>query len=65
MRKRRSVSALAAGAHITTLLVMVDRVKGGGRAPPPHQARRIDYHDGMYARKWPLVRQGNFLQVII
>jgi hypothetical protein len=31
---RRSVSALSAGAYTTTLLVMVDRVKGEGRAPP-------------------------------
>jgi hypothetical protein len=33
------VSALSAGAYIyeytTTLLEIVDRVKGGGRAPPP------------------------------
>jgi hypothetical protein len=28
------VSALSAGAYTTTFLVMVDRVKGGGRAPP-------------------------------
>jgi hypothetical protein len=33
------VSALSAGAYATTLLVMVDRVKGGGRAPlTPYQA---------------------------
>jgi hypothetical protein len=37
-----SVSALSAGAHTSTLLVMVDRVKGGGRAPrPPHQTGLI------------------------
>ncbi len=30
-----STSALSAGVHTTTLIVMVDRVKGGGRAPPP------------------------------
>ncbi len=30
-----SVSALSAGAYTTTLLVMVNRVKGGGRAPSP------------------------------
>ncbi len=34
-RNRRSVSALSAGAYTTTLLMMVDRVKRGGRAPPP------------------------------
>jgi hypothetical protein len=33
------VSALSAGAHATTLLAMVDRVKVGGRASPhPHHA---------------------------
>ncbi len=31
---RGSVSALSAGAYATTLLAMVDTVKGGGRAPP-------------------------------
>jgi hypothetical protein len=31
---RRSVSALSSGAYITTLLVMVDRGKGGGRVSP-------------------------------
>ena len=49
------VSALSAGAHTTTSLVMVDRVKGGGRAPP--NLTRLGWfyhHDGMYARKWPL-----------
>ncbi len=30
-----SVSALSAGAYTTTLYLMVDRVKRGGRAPPP------------------------------
>ncbi len=35
-------SAHSAGAHTTTLLVMVDRVKGGGRAPHhPRQAGLI------------------------
>jgi hypothetical protein len=29
-----SISALSTGAYTTTLLTMVDRVKGGGRAPP-------------------------------
>jgi hypothetical protein len=29
-----SVSALSAGAYTTTLFVMEDRVKDGGRAPP-------------------------------
>jgi hypothetical protein len=31
---RGRVSALSAGAYITTLFVIVDIVKGGGRAPP-------------------------------
>jgi hypothetical protein len=35
MRNRGSVSALSAGAYTTTLHVIVDRVKGGGRAPSP------------------------------
>jgi hypothetical protein len=30
-----SVPAISAVAYTTTLLVMVDRMKGGGRAPPP------------------------------
>jgi hypothetical protein len=30
-----STSSLSAGAYTTTLLLMEDRVKGGGRAPPP------------------------------
>ncbi len=33
-----SVSALSAGEYTTTLLVMVDRVKGGGVHFHPHQA---------------------------
>ncbi len=33
-RNRRSLPALSDGAYTTTLLVMVDRVKGGGRVPP-------------------------------
>jgi hypothetical protein len=33
---------------------MVDTVKGGGRATPPHQAGLFFHHDGMYARKWQL-----------
>jgi hypothetical protein len=28
-----NVSALSAGAYTTTLYVIIDRVKGGGRAP--------------------------------
>ncbi len=38
MRNRGSVSAISAGAYTTTLFVMVDLVKGGGRAPPPAPA---------------------------
>jgi hypothetical protein len=34
-----TVSVLSAGAYTTTLLVMVDRVKGGGRVPPPPLTR--------------------------
>jgi hypothetical protein len=41
-RNRRSVPALSVGAYTTTLLLMVDIVKGGWRAPlHPHQARLI------------------------
>jgi hypothetical protein len=32
-------SEVTAGAHITTLLVMVDRVKGGGRGASPPLTR--------------------------
>ncbi len=35
-----SVSALSAGAYITTLYVMVDIVTGGWRAPPPPHPRQ-------------------------
>ncbi len=39
----------------TTLLVMVDRMKGGVRALPTFTRLGYFYqHDGMYARKWPL-----------
>jgi hypothetical protein len=49
------VSALSAGAYTTTLLVMVDRVKVGGRAHPTlTRLGSIYHHDGVYARKWPL-----------
>ncbi len=37
-RNRRSVSALPPEAYTSTSLVMVERVKAGGRAPHPHQA---------------------------
>jgi hypothetical protein len=33
------VSAHTAGAYTATLLVMVNVIKGGGRAPPPSPAR--------------------------
>jgi hypothetical protein len=40
----RSVSSLSSGAYTTTLLVMVDRVKRGGRAPPPpHSSDWADF----------------------
>jgi hypothetical protein len=49
------VSALLLGAYTTTLLVMVDTVKGGGRTLPTNtRLGRIYHHDGIYARKWPL-----------
>ncbi len=49
------VSALSAGVYTTTLLVMVDRVKWGGRAAPSLTWLGLFYHhDGTYARKWPL-----------
>jgi hypothetical protein len=35
------VSTLSAGAYTVTLYVMVDIVKRGGHAPPPHQAGMI------------------------
>jgi hypothetical protein len=51
-----SVFALSAGAYTTTLYVMVDIVKGGGRAPQPSPmaAGKFFHHEGIYARKWPL-----------
>ncbi len=57
-RNRRSVSALSTGVYRynTTLLVMVDRVKDEGCAPPTLTRLGWYYHDdGMYARKWPLL----------
>ncbi len=33
-----SVSAYSAGAYTATLLVMINVIKGGGRAPPPSPA---------------------------
>jgi hypothetical protein len=48
-----SVSALSSGAYTTTLLVMVDRLKGGRRAPRPRLGW-IYHHDGVYDRKWTL-----------
>jgi hypothetical protein len=45
-----SVSAHLAGAYTTTLHMMVNRVKEGGRAPPPSPAKAdFFHHDGMYA----------------
>jgi hypothetical protein len=56
IRNRGKVSALSAGAYTTILYVMVDKVKGDGRAPPPLSSPAWAYpHDGMYARKWPLL----------
>jgi hypothetical protein len=41
-------AALSAGAYTTTLLVMVDRVKGGRRAPSTHTRPGLFYHhDGI------------------
>jgi hypothetical protein len=51
------VYALSAGAYNTTLYVMVNKVKGGGRGRAPlhlHQPGLIFHHYGMYARKRPL-----------
>jgi hypothetical protein len=51
-RNKRNVSALSAGAYTTTLLVMVDKVKGGrGVHPLPSPEFTITcMYDGMYAR---------------
>ncbi len=47
-----SVSAHSAGAYTATLLVMVNVIKGGGRAPPTFTSQGKFYpHDWMYARK--------------
>jgi hypothetical protein len=50
-----SVSLLSAGAFTTTLYVMVDIVKGAGRAPP-HSPARADFTLMMECTpgKWPL-----------
>jgi hypothetical protein len=49
------VSALSAGAYTTALVVMVDRMKVVGRAPPTLTRLGLFCHvDGMYARKWLL-----------
>jgi hypothetical protein len=53
---RVSVSAHSAGAYTATLLVMVNVMKGGGRAPPTLTSRGQVYpHDAMYARKRSLL----------
>ncbi len=50
-----SVSALSAGAYTTTLYMMVDTVKGGGRAPSTlTRLGWFFHHYGIYSRKWPL-----------
>jgi hypothetical protein len=46
-----SVSALSAEAYTTSLYVLVEIAKGGGREPPPYQAGLTFHHDEMYARK--------------
>jgi hypothetical protein len=47
--------ALSAGAYATTLLAMVDRVKGEGMHPPTLTRLGWFYHNnGIYARKRPL-----------
>ncbi len=49
---RVSVSAHSAGAYTATLQVMVNVMRGGGRASPhPHQPGLIYPHDWTYARK--------------
>ncbi len=52
------ISALSAEAYTATatLYVMVNRVKGGGRAPPHNSPAWVNFSimSGMYARKRPL-----------
>ncbi len=53
---RVSVSAHSAGAYTATLLVMVNVIKGGGRAPPTLTSPgKFCPHDWMYARKQTLL----------
>ncbi len=55
MKLGECVSALSAGAYPATLYVMVNIVKGGGRAPPTLTSLgKFFHHDGLYARKRPL-----------
>jgi hypothetical protein len=56
MKQGYSVSAHSAGEYTATLLVMVNAMKVGGRAPPTLTSLGKFYpHDGMYARKQPLL----------
>jgi hypothetical protein len=46
-----SVSAVSAREYTATSYVMVDIVKGGGRAPTVSSLGYFFHHDGMYARR--------------
>ncbi len=53
---RVSASAHSAGAYTAALLVMVNVMRGGGRAPPTLTSQGKFYpHDWMYARKQRLL----------
>jgi hypothetical protein len=53
---RGVVFALSSGAYTSILYVMVDIVKEGGSAPPTLTGMGyFNPHDGMYARKQPLL----------
>ncbi len=56
---RVSVSAHSAGAYTATFLVMVNVIKGGGRAPHTlNRPGKVYPHDWMYARKQTLLLCG-------
>jgi hypothetical protein len=55
MKYWESIYALSAGAYTGNLYVMVNRMKGGGRAPPTLTSQGWVFHnDGMHARNRPL-----------
>ncbi len=45
---RVSVSAHSAGAYTATLLVMVNVIRGGGRAPPTRRLYRMEGYTGIF-----------------